>query len=278
MTRRERTPTIDVVVPVHNEVRVLEASVRILHDHLERHLRHRWRLVIADNASTDGTGACARGVAEALPHVHVVRLEEKGRGRALRTAWLISDADVLSYMDVDLSTDLHAFPRLVQPILDGDADLAIGSRLAPGARVRRQLKREILSRGYNLAVRAAAGTGITDAQCGFKAISSSLAHRIVPRVLDQGWFFDTELLLLAERDGARILEVPVDWIEDTDSRVDIVPTVLADLRGLRRVRRAFRTGRGSVEVEPPLGCPAAMTGGPEEIATAGAVSAAGGAG
>jgi glycosyltransferase involved in cell wall biosynthesis len=232
---------IDVVIPVYNEAHVLEASVRTLHAFLAAHVPQPCTVVIADNASTDGTLACARELAADLPGLRVLRLEEKGRGRALRTAWLASDADVLSYMDVDLSTDLAAFPRLVSPIVEGRADMAIGSRLMPGARVRRQLRRELLSRGYNLTVRGLVGTAITDAQCGFKAISAGLAHRLLPRVVDHGWFFDTELLLLAEHTGERIVQVPVDWVEDTDSRVDILATVMADLRGLQRVRRSFRT-------------------------------------
>jgi glycosyltransferase involved in cell wall biosynthesis len=254
--RHGPAPLIDVVVPVHNEERVLEASISRLHGHLERHVPEPWRVLIVDNASTDGTWACARALAMRQPGVCALRLEEKGRGRALRAAWLGSDAAVLSYMDVDLSTDLAAFPRLVRPILDGRADLAIGSRLARGARVQRQLKREVLSRGYNLIVRGVFGTRVTDAQCGFKAISAAAARRLLPHVVDDGWFFDTEMLLLAERNGYRIAEVPVDWVEDTDSRVDIVPTVLADLRGLRRVRRSFDAGGGRVTADVHRPCAA----------------------
>jgi glycosyltransferase involved in cell wall biosynthesis len=254
--RRRPAPVIEVVVPVLDEARVLETSIRTLHGHLARHLPQPWRVVIADNGSTDGTWACAQALAASLPGVRTLRLEERGRGRALRTAWLGSDADVLGYMDVDLSTDLAAFPRLIRPILDGQADLAIGSRLARGARVRRQLRREVLSRGYNLLVRAAFRTRVRDAQCGFKAISATAARRLLPHVLDHGWFFDTEMLLLAEHNGYRIAEVPVDWVEDTDSRVAIVPTILADLRGLRRLRRSFGAGGGGVAVDVHRPCAA----------------------
>jgi glycosyltransferase involved in cell wall biosynthesis len=254
--RQRPAPVIDVVVPVHNEDRVLETSISRLHGHLERHLTEPWRVVIADNASTDGTWDCARALGARLSGVQALHLEEKGRGRALRAAWLASDAQVLSYMDVDLSTDLAAFPRLVRPILDGRADMAIGSRLARGARVQRQLKREVLSRGYNLLVRGVFRTRISDAQCGFKAISAAAARRLLPHVVDQGWFFDTEMLLLAEHNGYRVTEVPVNWVEDTDSRVDIVPTVLADLRGLQRVRRSFGAGGGRVTVDLHRPCTA----------------------
>lgn len=252
--RRRPAPVIDIVVPVHNEERVLETSISRLHGHLERHLAEPWRVVIADNASTDGTWSCAQALAARLPGVEALHLDQKGRGRALRAAWLESDAQVLSYMDVDLSTGLAAFPRLVRPILDGRADLAIGSRLARGARVQRQLKREVLSRGYNLLIRGVFRTGISDAQCGFKAISAAAARRLLPHVVDEGWFFDTEMLLLAEHNGYRVVEVPVDWVEDTDSRVDIIPTVLADLRGLHRVRRSFDAGGGRVAIDGHRPC------------------------
>ena len=174
----------------------------------------------------------------------MLRLEQKGRGLALRTAWLASDADVVSYMDVDLSTNLTSFLPLVAPLLSGHSEVAIGTRLAHQAHVRRQVKREVLSRGYNLLVRAGFRAGFSDAQCGFKAMRADAARRLLPLVEDDGWFFDTELLLLAERNGMRIHEVPVDWIEDLDSRVDLLPTIAGDLAGLWRLRRAFWRGGG----------------------------------
>jgi hypothetical protein len=178
--------------------------------------------------------------------VHHLQLERKGRGLALRTAWLASEADVVSYMDVDLSTNLTSFLPLVAPIVSGHSELAIGTRLARGARVRRQIKREVLSRGYNTLVHAGFRSGFTDAQCGFKAVRADIARLLLPHVEDDGWFFDTELLLLAERNGLRIHEVPVDWVEDLDSRVDLVPTIVGDLRGLWRVRRSYLHGSGNV--------------------------------
>jgi putative flippase GtrA len=170
--------------------------------------------------------------------VHHLRLERVGRGLALRTAWLASDADVVSYMDVDLSTNLESFLPLVAPIVSGHSELAIGTRLARQSRVRRQIKREVLSRGYNTLVRTAFRSGFSDAQCGFKAIRADIARLLLPHVEDNNWFFDTELLLLAERNGLRIHEVPVDWVEDPDSRVDIRRTALADLRGVARLLAA----------------------------------------
>jgi putative flippase GtrA len=235
-------PVLDIVVPVHNEEGDLESSVRRLHAYLDVALPYSARITIADNASTDGTLLVAHRMAADLPGVRVVHLAEKGRGRALRTVWLASDSPVLAYMDVDLSTDLAALLPLVAPLISGHSDIAIGSRLTRSSRVVRGPKREVVSRCYNLLLHGTLATRFTDAQCGFKAIRSDVAHALLPLVEDTGWFFDTELLVLAERSGLRIHEVPVDWIDDADSRVDVLATALADLRGMARVARALARG------------------------------------
>ncbi|WP_222195969.1 bifunctional glycosyltransferase family 2/GtrA family protein [Modestobacter italicus] len=247
-------PVIDVVVPVHDEEADLEPCLRRLHHHLSTQLPYPFRITVAENASTDGTVAVARRVAAELPGIEVLVLPDPGRGRALRTAWLGSDAPVLVYMDVDLSTDLAALLPLVAPLISGHSDLAIGTRLAASSRVVRGAKRELISRGYNLLLRGALATRLSDAQCGFKAIRADVATRLLPLVEDTGWFFDTELLVLAERSGLRIHEVPVDWVDDPDSRVDIVATARADLAGIARMLRAFTTGRLPVaELRAQLG-------------------------
>jgi len=229
-------PVLDVVVPVHNEQHTVAACVRRLHAHLVQTFPYPFRITVADNASTDGTVAVARGLTAELSGVAVVVLTEKGRGRALKQVWLASDAPILAYLDVDLSTDLDALWPLVAPLMSGHSDLAIGSRLARGSRVVRGLKREVISRCYNLLLRGALGAGFSDAQCGFKAIRADVAAELLPLVQDTTWFFDTELLVLAERSGLRIHEVPVDWFDDPDSRVDVVATALDDLRGVQRMR------------------------------------------
>jgi putative flippase GtrA len=236
-------PCVDIVVPVYNESAGLEPSVRRLHDYLVAHFPFTFRITIADNASTDETWEIAKRLRTQLAGVEAVRLAEKGRGRALRAVWEESDATVLAYMDVDLSTDLTALLPLVAPLLSGHSDVAIGSRLRGTARVVRGTKRELISRAYNAILRATLATGFSDAQCGFKAIRAGSARKLLPYVEDTGWFFDTELLVLAERAGLRIHEVPVDWTDDPDSRVDIVATALADLRGVARVARNLATGR-----------------------------------
>lgn len=235
-------PVLDVVIPVYNEETDLEPCVLRLHDHLTRTFPYGFRITVADNASTDRTPRVAAALAARLPEVRSYRLEEKGRGRALRAVWSASDAPVLAYMDVDLSTDLNALLPLVAPLISAHSDLAIGSRLARSSRVVRGPKREFVSRAYNLILRGSLAARFSDAQCGFKAIRGDVAERLLPMVEDTGWFFDTELLVLAERAGLRIHEVPVDWVDDPHSSVHLVRTATDDLKGVWRVGRALAVG------------------------------------
>jgi putative flippase GtrA len=234
---------LDLVVPVYNEEVALAGSVRRLHRYLAESFPYRTRITIADNASTDATLAIAHDLAEELDDIEVLHLEQKGRGRALRAAWSRSPAPVLAYLDVDLSTDLAALLPLVAPLVSGHSDLAIGTRLARGSQTVRGAKREVISRCYNLILRGSLRTRFSDAQCGFKAIRKDVAQQLLPLVEDEAWFFDTELLVLAERSGLRIHEVPVDWVDDPDSRVDIVSTAVEDLKGVARVGSALIRGR-----------------------------------
>jgi hypothetical protein len=243
--QREPTsrPDIEIVVPVYNEERVLAQSIYRLHRFLGHRLPFAWRIVIADNASSDLTPEIGRRLADRLPNVTYLRLDQKGRGRALRAAWSRSQARVVAYMDVDLSTDLRALLPLVAPLLSGHSQLAVGSRLCRGARVTRGRKREFISRSYNRLLRLVLRARFSDAQCGFKAVRRDVVAELLPAIRDEAWFFDTELLVNAQRAGLRIHEVPVDWIEDPDSRVDILSAAVADLRGMARLAAAARPAR-----------------------------------
>jgi putative flippase GtrA len=228
---------VDVVIPVHNEAHVVADSVTRLHAYLSQRFPFAWRITVVDNASTDATWSIVQRISAELSGVQALHLDRKGRGLALRTAWAQSDAGVVAYMDVDLSTDLDALLPLVAPLVSGHSDIAIGSRLSPGAKVVRGPRRELVSRAYNLLLRLVLRTGFRDAQCGFKAGRASAVQALLPLVEDDGWFFDTELLVLAERSGLRIHELPVDWVDDPDSRVDIWRTAIADLSGVWRIVR-----------------------------------------
>jgi putative flippase GtrA len=259
---------LDVVIPVYNEEADLPQCVHRLHAFLANEVPYRSRITIAENASTDETLAVAYQLADQLPDISVIHLEAKGRGGALQQAWSTSDATVVAYMDVDLSTDLSALMPLVAPLISGHSDVAIGSRLAASSRVVRGPKREFISRSYNLLLRGALGARFSDAQCGFKAMRTDVARQLLPLVSDTGWFFDTEMLVIADRAGLRIHEVPVDWVDDPDSRVDIVRTAIEDLKGCWRVGRALATGalplrelQASVGREPLVaGVPHGMVG------------------
>lgn len=245
-----RPASVDIVIPVLNEERALPGCVRTLINYLDG-FPLPWRITIVDNGSTDGTWRIAAALAGEFAEVHARRLEVRGRGAALRAAWRSSPADIVAYMDVDLSTDLDALFPLLAAVASGHSDIAIGTRLAHGARTRRSLRREIVSRGYNALLRYGFGARFSDAQCGFKAVRADVVRPLLSRVKDDSWFFDTELLLLAEHNGLRVHEVPVDWIEDADSRVQVFRTALDDLKGLARLAWSMARGRADVEVRRP---------------------------
>lgn len=231
---------VEIVVPVYNEERDLEPSIRRLRGFLDAGFPFPVTVTIADNGSTDGTQAIGKTLAATVSGVRYMRITDRGRGWALAAAWLISDADIVAYTDVDLSTDLEALLPLLAPVISGHADVAIGSRLAENARVQRGFKREFISRSYNNILRFALGAKFKDAQCGFKAIRADIARQLVPKIENRNWFFDTELLVLAQRAGLRIHEVPVVWTDDPDSKVRLVRTAVEDLLGVWRLRRRDR--------------------------------------
>ncbi len=255
----ETIAAIDITIPVLNEAHCVAQNVGNLAAYLEAESPYDWSITVADNGSVDGTWEVVTELSDSSPRIRTVRLDERGRGGALKHSWMTSNADVVAYMDVDLSTGLEALKALIDPIMANEADLSIGSRLAVGARTTRSLRREVVSRVYNQLTRATFGFSIRDAQCGFKAIRSSAAQTLIPFVEDNGWFFDTELLVLAWRCGLRINEVPVRWVEDDDSRVKILRTAADDLRGMWRIRhqsdlpliaRGSKT-TGSIQQSPP---------------------------
>lgn len=230
-------PQLDIVLPVYNEEHVLADSVAKLRTYLQEHdFPYSWRIVIADNASTDGTLDAARRLEDTYPDVAALHLPQKGRGRALRKAWLESDADATCYMDIDLSTDLDGLLPLARAVLEEGYDVATGSRMTKGSKIERSIGREITSRGFIFLIKLLFLTGLSDTQCGFKAISREAAQELLPRVENEEWFFDTELLLLAEKGGYGVKDIPIRWIEDPDTRVNVLKTVLEDLGGLLRMR------------------------------------------
>ena len=266
-------PQLEIVVPVYNEAQQLAASITSLRSFLDRSFPLTTVVTVADNASTDDTWTIATGLAASLPGVRALRLDRKGRGRALRAAWTASRSPVVAYMDVDLATGLEALLPLVAPLLTGHSDVAIGTRLAPGAHVVRGARREIISRSYNLLLRTVLGASCSDAQCGFKAMRRDAVDVVLPLVEDQAWFFDTEVLVTAQRLGLRIHEVPVDWVDDLDSRVAVAHTAWLDLCGVARMlgptarRRATRARRslpaGLGHGAPPTGGVRLTSGSPD---------------
>ncbi|MEU0567754.1 glycosyltransferase [Nonomuraea sp. NPDC005983] len=243
-----RLASVDIVIPVLDEERALPGCVRTLSAFLGGSFPLPWRITIVDNGSTDDTWPTALRLASEFDQVYARKIDVRGRGAALKAAWRDSPADIVAYMDVDLSTGLGALFPLVASLASDHSEVAIGTRLAHSARTRRSLKREVVSRGYNALLRYGFGVRFSDAQCGFKAARADVIRPLLEHVEDDSWFFDTELLLLAEHNGLRVHEVPVDWIEDLDSRVRVVRTAVDDLKGLARVAWSMSTGRARVGV------------------------------
>ncbi len=230
-------PQLDIVLPVYNEEHVLAGSVETLREYLYEHsFPYTWRIVIADNASTDGTLDAGEGLAAQFDDVTVIHLPEKGRGRALRKAWLESDADAACFMDIDLSTHLDGLLPLAKAVLEEGYDVSTGSRMTRGSQIERSVGREITSRGFIFLIKILFFSGLSDTQCGFKAISRQAAQELIPRIENEEWFFDTELLLLAEKGGYRVKDIPIRWVEDTYTRVNVPKKILEDLAGLVRMR------------------------------------------
>ena len=234
-------PLVDIVVPVLNEEAVLDFSIRRLDDFMKNNLSYRYRIVIADNGSTDGTKEIAEKLVRQFNTVHIKTFKQRGRGRALKQVWIDSPADILTYMDVDLSTSLEGFLPMIKPLIKGTAGVGFGSRLSKESKTTRCFKREFISRCYNRIIRLVSKTKFLDAQCGFKAIRKDVAEKFLLQIKDNGWFFDTELLIKTERAGIILHEQPVTWLENTDSRVDITRTAIDDLKGLYRVRKELDT-------------------------------------
>jgi glycosyltransferase involved in cell wall biosynthesis len=241
--RRAKTIVVDIVVPVYNEEQDLEPSIRRLREYLDVSFPFASQITIADNGSTDRTPEIASFLSQTLEGVRLCALTQKGKGLAVRTAWSQSTAEVVAYMDVDLSTGLEALLPLVAPLLSRHSDISIGTRLARGSEVIRGPKRELISRCYNLMIRALVHNHFSDASCGFKAMRRETAQVLLPLVADNALFFDTELLVLAERNGLRIHEVPVDWV-DTATGLSLSHVALIDLKGLGRLVRDFGRGGG----------------------------------
>jgi glycosyltransferase involved in cell wall biosynthesis len=229
--------SVEIVVPIYNEAKELKTNILKLYTYLKKNLEgYNFHITIADNASTDSSLTIAQALSKKYKEIGYIHLDLKGRGRAVKEAWQKSQADILSYMDVDLSTDLTNFLPMIDSLIKRGYDIAIGSRLLPNSKVLdRPLKREILSRGYNILIKLLFQVHFSDAQCGFKAITSEAKRRLLAHIIDNAWFFDSELLIVGEKMGYRIYEQPVEWIDNPGSTVRVLRTVYGDLEGLFRL-------------------------------------------
>ena len=231
-----------ITIPCYNEEIVLEKTVFSVTQYAQEHLgQHDWNLLILDNASKDSTLEIARKLKSHHPKIVVDQVNNPGRGRALRESWgRHKDYDIYSYMDADLATDIKDLAFIISKVAEG-TDIVVGSRYIPYANVKRNLLRRILSSIYNLLLRLILKVEFRDAQCGFKAMSKKVVHGVVPKTLDDGWFWDTELMIIASHSGHTLLEVPVTWREVRDelrrSTVTVRSEVMRNLRNIWIMRR-----------------------------------------
>ncbi|MCS6930368.1 MAG: glycosyltransferase [Saprospiraceae bacterium] len=234
--------TFDVTIPVLNEAATLQRQVSILHQFLCDHFparQRQWKIIIADNGSTDATPELARELSRKLPEVTLVRVPEKGVGLALKTSWLQSEADIVGYMDLDLATDLHHFIQAYNALATEGYDLVYGTRLHPRAKViGRTLKREVTSRVFNFIVRHYLGTHFSDGMCGFKWLKRTHVPALIAGgAVSNGWFFSTELLAVAEWQGLNICELPIRWTDDANSKVNIPKLAYEYLKAMVILKR-----------------------------------------
>lgn len=238
-----RNLIVEVALPIYNEENELWENTLKLYAFLKKtYGGGNFKITIADNGSTDRSILIAKKLSRQYKEIGYIHLEEKGRGRVIKKVWSESKADVLAYMDIDLSTDLVSFPKIVKAVKENGYDIAIGSRLLPGSKIfKRPLSREILSRVYNIMIKLFFFTNFSDAQCGFKAISNKIKW-VLKKIVDNEWFFDTELLIYAEKSGLKIYEEPVIWIDNPGSTVRVLRTIKGDLLGLLRlfIKRPWR--------------------------------------
>ena len=240
--------SVEITMPVYNEEVELEEHIMKLYEYCKVNLKtYQWHITIADNASTDHTPRIAEGLSKKYAEIDLLRLNQKGRGRAVKTAWLNSKADICCYMDIDLSTDLRHVPELIRAIEQG-ADIAIGSRLLSKSRVAgRTMVREFISRTLNIFITLLFQTKISDVQCGFKAVSRRVVIELLPHIEDNEWFLDSELLIVGQKSGYTIVEIPVIWRDSPGSTVRVIPTILGDLHGMLRIlaRRPWQAIKSS---------------------------------
>jgi len=226
------------ILPVYNEQDCVGKNSLLLCDFLEEKIQGDWTIRIVDNASTDNTLKMAQDASRECKKITVLHLDEKGKGRAIKNAMKDLSYDVYAFLDIDMSTDMNHIPELLRWIDEG-YDVVIGSRLLPGSNTKRSFRREILSRGYNILTRLLLGLPVRDTHCGFKALTRSVVEDVVPKVEDNEFFFDTELLARANKTGYKIKEMPVSWIEDADSKVNVKRTVINYLKNLVKLRRSM---------------------------------------
>ena len=233
---------VEICLPIYNEEKILEKNVNTLINYcLEKNFGFDWKIVIVINGSKDGSLKISQSLKEKFPAlIDYVNFEDPGRGQALKKYWGKSEADIVTYMDIDLAVSLNHLDDLIWQIIEDQTDLTIGSRLLPESKIKRSFIRELSSQTYNFLSRVILGHNFSDMQCGFKAIRKKSLEKIIEHLQEQKWFFDTELILFAKQNGLRIKELPVDWSEnrydERKSKVNLLKDSLKFFYNLIRLK------------------------------------------
>ena len=232
-----RMVKVDIVIPVYNEEVNLEKNINILTEWLKNNFKYEWIVTIADNGSTDNTKKIAKDLDMKNKKIILKEITSKGRGIALRESWLSSTSDICAFMDIDLSTELEYLNEIIYPIVELECEICCGSRWMSSSNVKRGLFRGILSWSYNFILQTTLGLKIKDSQIGFKAIKTDTAKKVIPLIKDNEWFFDTELLLISQKNDLKIKQIPVIWIDHPKSTVVVLKTVKMFLRNVWRMKK-----------------------------------------
>ncbi|MFH0875070.1 MAG: glycosyltransferase [archaeon] len=228
--------SIDIVLPVYNEEELLEYNTLKLHTHLSSFFKdYNWKIIIAENGSNDQTFRIAKKLCKKYSNISCFHLKTKGRGFALRNAWTDSKADIVCYMDIDLSTDLSHLKDLISSV-GAKYTAATGSRLSNLSKVSRPIYRSFLSKSYNFLVRLILKTKIMDLGCGFKAAKRELIVPLFKSVKSNDWFFDAELFLLIEKKEYSIKQIPVKWMHGAKSKVKLTSIISEYMKSIIRMR------------------------------------------
>jgi len=234
-----------VVLPARNEELIIRDNVLRLYEYMQGAFPNDdWKIVVSDNNSSDRTAEIVKELAEKHARIEYLLVTVVGKGAAVKNAWEKYSSDVYMFMDSDLATDIHGIPMLVEPLRLETSDIACGSRFLRESAVERSLIRRVTSFGYRLVVKLLLSIKVRDLPCGFKAINEKAKKALLSKIESDGWFFDSELIILGEKLGLRVQEIPVRWREPIEtgrkSKVKIISLSIEYVKEVVKIRKRLQ--------------------------------------